>query len=83
MGSCSTFVEMSGAPTVGGLKPFTDITDPVAGPDDTRGPMAIVATTDSVLYGIACAFAILSKLRRVHVHRDRAEAEQWLACQMR
>lgn len=35
---------MRGAPTVAGLKPFTEITNPAAAGDDTRGPLAIVAT---------------------------------------
>ncbi len=73
---------MRGAPTVAGLKPFTEITNPAAAGDDTRGPLAIVAT-GSVQYGIACAFAVLSKLPHVQIHRDRAEAEQWLASQRR
>ncbi len=73
---------MTGPTNVADLKRIRDITSPISGPDDRRGPLAIVATVEG-LYAMACAYAALSGHQgRVGVFRERVEADQWLAAQM-
>ena len=67
---------MTGTSTVAAIKPISDLTAA-----DTRGPLAIVVTSPA-LYGMACAYATLSKWDRIQVFRERPEAERWLAAEM-
>ena len=65
-------------PSVSELRPIMELARS-GGPNDTRGPLAIVAVNPT-LYGIACAYAALAQPRgRVQVFRDRDDAKQWLA----
>ena len=65
-------------PSIGELRPIMELARS-GGPNDTRGPLAIVAVNPT-LYGISCAYAALAQPRgRVQVFRDRDDAKEWLA----
>jgi hypothetical protein len=73
---------MTGEPTIADLRPIMSLTDPSGGSEQSRGPLAIVAT-NPVLYGVACAYAAkATPPGRAAVFRDRDEAVTWLASRL-